>query len=998
MADIVAHGTNDKLRGNPDSSLTAFAELALFHVSGHKALISLFDRTYQYIVAEATSDIEPGPLPENSQGDHGEHRQAPLAPPSLLGIAVARSSSLCDHVILRSSLPPPPAPGPAQHWQPGSEHDLPVSVIPDTSVLSTLSCSASDRFYAGVPIQTARGINIGVLCIFDSKPRPGLGQKEVRALQRFSRTIMDHLEVRRSSEGHRAADRMVRGVGSFIEGNATLSGWQEGPNPESFSGNPTLEGALNQRQQQLRHEGASSMADTFRPAFKSLTGPVDLPRSLAEPARISISTSSPDSSELQAPRSTTSQPNEISHIFSKAANIIRESIEVEGVILLQASISLSGGEATSASANPRRSSNGSSLSSSGDDGSGQSSHANTAASGEVCCPIIGFSTSAQSSIDQKAAHLGQGAISEKFLLKLLRRNPLGKIYNFDGSGSVQSSDTSGNEDERPALADSTTRSMAPERPEKEPNSAKRAGRRESEGKFIASAFSGARSVVFFPLWDATKQRWFAGGFAYTRTPTRFFSVQGELSYLLAFSAVIMSEVFRTDVMRVDKAKTNILNSISHELRSPLHGVVLGAELLHNTPLNAFQGDILHSVEACGRTLLDTIDQLLDWSKVNSFIATSAKPGHDARVSHRRGMRVERKRTIEAGMMSSTANVNIDVLAEEVVETICAGHTFQHTSFEPISNPFEHPSRESIKRLDNMRAIESNMASTKEKGVTEVVMGNISVLLDIDSSVPWNFHTQPGALRRILMNLLGNSLKFTTEGFIHVALSQPKPPITTKIRRGVPNIRIVITDSGPGISDDFIKHRLFSAFSQEDSLNAGSGLGLSIVKQITDTMGGSIQIQSQIGVGTQICVNLPLEPVPQSLLDVNLPGADDTFAAQLHELKGLRVRLMGFPKHEFPGIGSRASSNTVDEYATISTVCRSWLKMQIADPLGKDGLAPDFLLVDERQLSKLPMDESISSSMPAVVICRNAVIARQLSDLPKYAARSGNGVYEFSSQP
>ncbi len=112
-----------------------------------------------------------------------------------------------------------------------------------------------------------------------------------------------------------------------------------------------------------------------------------------------------------------------------------------------------------------------------------------------------------------------------------------------------------------------------------------------------------------PIWDPTRERWFSGGFVWTKAPTRIFLRKGELSWLRAFGATAMAEVNRVDMMLVDKAKTDILGSLSHELRSPLHGVVAAVELLHDTPLDVFQADVVHTVETCGRTLLDTIDHV-----------------------------------------------------------------------------------------------------------------------------------------------------------------------------------------------------------------------------------------------------------------------------------------------------------------------------------------------------------------------------------------------------
>lgn len=72
---------------------------------------------------------------------------------------------------------------------------------------------------------------------------------------------------------------------------------------------------------------------------------------------------------------------------------------------------------------------------------------------------------------------------------------------------------------------------------------------------------------------------------------------------------VMAEVACIDELQAGKAKADILGSVSHELRSPLHGIILGVKLLHDTTLDAFWQDVLHTLETCGRTLVDTINHV-----------------------------------------------------------------------------------------------------------------------------------------------------------------------------------------------------------------------------------------------------------------------------------------------------------------------------------------------------------------------------------------------------
>ena len=74
-------------------------------------------------------------------------------------------------------------------------------------------------------------------------------------------------------------------------------------------------------------------------------------------------------------------------------------------------------------------------------------------------------------------------------------------------------------------------------------------------------------------------------------------------------STIMTEHARLDALASERAKVDLLGSISHELRSPLHGILGCVELLEGSSQTAFQTEMLDSIETCGRTLLETIEQV-----------------------------------------------------------------------------------------------------------------------------------------------------------------------------------------------------------------------------------------------------------------------------------------------------------------------------------------------------------------------------------------------------
>jgi signal transduction histidine kinase len=112
------------------------------------------------------------------------------------------------------------------------------------------------------------------------------------------------------------------------------------------------------------------------------------------------------------------------------------------------------------------------------------------------------------------------------------------------------------------------------------------------------------------------------------------------------------------------------------------------------------------------------------------------------------------------------------------------------------------------------------------------------------------------LRQILINILGNAVKFTdAPGTVKLAVSQLSE------EEGVGKLRFVISDTGIGMDPEYLP-KIFETFSQEDvsSTNeyGGSGLGMAITKNLVEMMGGEIFVESKKGVGSTFTVTLPLK--------------------------------------------------------------------------------------------------------------------------------------------
>lgn len=137
---------------------------------------------------------------------------------------------------------------------------------------------------------------------------------------------------------------------------------------------------------------------------------------------------------------------------------------------------------------------------------------------------------------------------------------------------------------------------------------------------------------------------------------------------------------------------------------------------------------------------------------------------------------------------------------------------------------------------------------------------LSLDIAIAPDVPRYVSTDPARLRQILLNLIGNAVKFTEVGGIHVAVTRQPLQMGEKAgTNGVP-LRITVADTGIGIAPEKLAH-VFEPFYQAESgdsrRHGGVGLGLSICHKLIRMMGGNISVDSSLGHGTVFTVDLPM---------------------------------------------------------------------------------------------------------------------------------------------
>jgi signal transduction histidine kinase/CheY-like chemotaxis protein len=144
---------------------------------------------------------------------------------------------------------------------------------------------------------------------------------------------------------------------------------------------------------------------------------------------------------------------------------------------------------------------------------------------------------------------------------------------------------------------------------------------------------------------------------------------------------------------------------------------------------------------------------------------------------------------------------------------------------------------------------------------------LELVCDMAPNLPLDVVGDPGRLRQILINLVGNGIKFTDRGQVELQVAIDVQP------GSMPNFKFNVKDSGIGIAKDKLGS-VFDAFSQADSSITrrfgGTGLGLSISSRLVEALGGTISVDSVPGQGSQFCFSVPMQVTSDSPLQ-QAPG-------------------------------------------------------------------------------------------------------------------------------
>lgn len=667
--------------------------------------------------------------------------------------------------------------------------------------------------YIEVPLQSLSGHILGSYCVVDNKPRDFLQPALLQTLREATSAISSYLDMKRAEVNRTRSERMMSSLSQFIASERNISCPER--NSIQAGGVPAGPFELDVFRQSSRTNSTASTdekPELEQPSYLSARGygPGDLtddryqrrgdarlhtsrtpllgtlsstPSPTSKPARSDCPTTGSSgntsrSSTREHPsisqRTLPSLSSQIGSLFARAAKTIGYALAVDGLVFFDAiktSTSYHRNRSSSLFENDER--------------------VNTSAYKASPGAVV-LSEYRGNHGDEK--HLVCRP-SQSTIKQLTTRYPQGHVFVMDEHGVLDYSA----HDQANTESRSNDITVA-----------------DNDEQDVLRCMPKARYAIFLPLWHYQRESCFATCLVWVSDSAKTLDT-GDINSLTAFGNSLMIEILRLEASTIARSKSDFISSISHELRSPLHGIVATIELMQENVKDSSLLSMMDMIGLCSSTLLDTFDHLLEYAKINS---------------HPSGVHSDSSTSRPYGA-SDTKRIAADLgsLLEEVVEVVSLGYS------QALQMDFGLKEEQ-----QDARDGQPYQASSKPVLITTYVEGR-----------DWFLPIKIGAWKRILLNIVSNALKYTESGYIDLSLE-----MSQKSHGRARYICLSVTDTGVGMSSDFLKYHVFTPFMQENNLSPGTGLGLSLVKSIVESLGGNISIKSRQGEGTCVTINIPID--------------------------------------------------------------------------------------------------------------------------------------------
>ncbi|KAE9373800.1 hypothetical protein N431DRAFT_407507 [Stipitochalara longipes BDJ] len=993
-----------KARVATDTALTALAQLCAHRLNCQRSFISIITDAEQYLAAEATRTV--------SLKDEDVHEVDDDA--IFLGQCTINFEwGVCPGTIACFTSPDGSLDVNSRYIKATRSYYVmnDMSALEDFKDRPYIAGWPYMKYYAEVPIHSPSGLTIGTLCVVDNKPKDGLDLKGLSILREISEVIMNHLELCVNRIHRNNTEKMIQALGKFVEGKDSVRDWwieaqssriaepslqhlsvekradiELGSRTKLTPSIDSVVGMSETHQAQVLDKiksqsgsigyfdnapSVSSRTETSSQSSHFLSdGSSEVPRSPgtditspdSTPTASLVATPSAEMQSSSLVNDDTSQElSDLDKMLNRATNLIREGIGLDGIVLfdprssdgqLLTDLNISGEKVAWSDRRSSSISPTAKPATFGDSSSYFPPFDQQTPPSSKYCKILASSTRTKSN----AAYHAEGLlVPENILQMLLQRYPRGGILNYDKKGFIGGDDTV-------FLHIPESQKNRRKSKLKPRNSVK--DHSSVEADQLRTIIPEATSVLLLPLWDTNQDKWFAYSLAWTTNPAHILQ-RPDFTYLTSFGNSIMTELSRLETVAADNAKSGFISSISHELRSPLHGIMASVELLRDANRDPVSNAIINTVDSCGSTLLDTIENLLTFTKVNRL-------------------------TVRANSLVARCAPAVDLAAivEDVTQMLSAGHYFRRT-VESSGIP---------RHKDVPRPVERKASP------------GLAVICDVSPTCDWVFKTDASIWKRILMNLLGNALKYTSSGFILVKLrleedlpvleSKTRPTVlatraksminpdlqfvlspvaermpfgrqSTTLPRNTKtfNVTLAIEDSGKGMSQDYLTHHLFKPFYQEDILSPGTGLGLSIVHQLVSSIGGSAHVTSELGSGTEVRIDVALQRPDATTAPLSLSSPS--------QFKGLRLGLYGLDAvpdlSETPsGILDAIARRSIALCSTLADYAMN-LEMSILTVDSLDSDTADLILTPEAEYQRISSSKQSSFHKPLIVLSAEPMI-------------------------